>query len=146
MAQAFREKGATVVYAHVLLDQMVRTPADRPRPSAGDLPPDASEIVPEAGLQPGDLVVTKRQPGAFYGTDLDQLLRRRGIETIVLGGIATNIGVESTARAAQDIGYALVFAEDAMATGDAAMHRFAVESIFPTMGRVRRVDEIVAML
>jgi nicotinamidase-related amidase len=55
--------------------------------------------------------VTKRQWGAFYATDLDQQLRRRGIRTIVLGGIATNFGVESTARAAFDRGYELVFAE-----------------------------------
>ena len=71
-------------------------------------PPDFAEIVPELGPEEGDIVVTKRQWGAFYGTDLDLQLRRRGIATIVLGGIATNYGVESTARDAYERGYALV--------------------------------------
>ena len=146
LAEAFRARGATVVYVHVLLDEILSLPADRPRPPVGELPPNASEIVPEAGLQPGDLVVTKRQQGAFYGTDLDLHLRRRKVDTIVLGGIATNIGVEATARAALDRGYALVFAEDAMATTTAEMHRFAVGTTFPTMGRVRTAEEIAALL
>ncbi len=72
-----------------------------------------------------DLLITKRQWGAFHGTPLDQLLRRRGIKTIVMGGIATNFGVESTARAAIEQGYAVVFAEDAMTTMSAEMHQFA---------------------
>jgi nicotinamidase-related amidase len=94
-------------------------------------------------VQPGDLVVTKRQWGAFYATDLDQQLRRRSIRTIVLGGIATNFGVESTARAAFDRGYELVFAENAMSSISAEAHHFSVNNIFPLMGRVRSVEEIV---
>lgn len=104
------------------------------------------EFVPEAGVQPSDVVVEKRQWGAFYGTALDQLLRRRGIKTIVIGGIATNIGVESTAREGFDRGYQMVFAEDAMASISAEAHEFAVKTIFPLMGRVRSVDEIVKAL
>jgi nicotinamidase-related amidase len=77
---------------------------------------------------------------------LDQVLRRRGIKTIVIGGIATNIGVESTAREAFDRGYQMVFAEDAMSSIGAEAHEFAVKTIFPLMGRVRSVDEIVKAL
>ena len=84
---------------------------DTPRPR----PADWAEIVPELGPEPGDLVITKRQWGAFYGTELDLQLRRRGIDTILLTGIATNIGVESTARDAYERGYRQVFVEDAMA-------------------------------
>jgi nicotinamidase-related amidase len=97
-------------------------------------------------VQPGDVVVTKRQWGAFYGTDLEQHLRRRGIRTIVLGGIATNIGVESTARAAHDQGYEVVFAEDAMSSLSAEVHEFPIKNIFPRMGRVRSVEEIMKAL
>ena len=85
---------------------------------------------------PGDLVVVKRQWGAFYGTDLDFQLRRRGVDTIVLGGVATNIGVESTARQAWELGFAVVVAEDLCATHSADMHAFAVEKIFPRLSRV----------
>jgi nicotinamidase-related amidase len=72
--------------------------------------------------------------GAFHGTALDQQLRRRGIRTVIMGGIATNFGVESTARAAFDHGYALVFAHDAMSSIK-GMHEFAVQSIFPSSVR-----------
>jgi nicotinamidase-related amidase len=90
--------------------------------------------------------VTKRQWGALYGTDLEQHLRRRGIRTIVIGGIATNIGVESTARAAFDQGYEVVFAEDAMSSLSAEIHAFPIKNIFPLMGRVRSVEQIVKAL
>jgi nicotinamidase-related amidase len=90
-----------------------------------------------------DLVVTKKQWGAFYGTELDLELRRRGINTIVLGGIATNYGVESTARDGYERGYKLIFAEDAMASRSAADHDFACKRIFPRIGKVRKVSEII---
>lgn len=102
--------------------------------------------MPEAGLQAGDVVVTKRQWGAFYGTQLEQALRRRKVETIAIGGIATNLGVESTARTAFDMDFALVFVEDAMSTQDPEMHRFAVETMFPIMGRVRSTAQLIASL
>jgi len=147
LAEAVRAAGGSVVYVQVQIDEMVQLPADRPRPRPdGPIPPEVSELVPEAGFREGDALVTKRQWGAFYATNLDQVLRRRGIKTIILGGVATNIGVESTARAAYDQGYALVFAEDAMSSMSAEMHRFPVENIFPVMGRVRSVAEIVEAL
>ena len=122
-------------------------PADAPNPRPpGGYPAAASELVPEAGMQPGDVLIAKRQWGAFYGTGLEQQLRRRGVRTVIMGGIATNIGVESTARAALDMGYELVFAEDAMTTFSADAHTFAVTQIFPRMGRVRSTEQILAAL
>jgi nicotinamidase-related amidase len=145
-AQALRAAGGTVVYVRVDIAELLSLPADAPlRPPGSPVPPpSASELVPEAGVQPGDFIVTKRQWGAFYGTELEQRLQRRGIRTIALTGIATNFGVESTARAAFDQGYELVFIEDAMSTFSADAHRFAVQGIFPRMGRVRSTDEFVA--
>jgi nicotinamidase-related amidase len=89
-----------------------------------------------------DLKVTKRHWNAFYGTDLDLQLRRRRIETIVLGGISTNIGVESTARAAHEHGYAVVLAEDVTSGHDEHMHSFAYTHIFPRLGRVAKASDI----
>jgi nicotinamidase-related amidase len=108
--------------------------------------PDRSEFLPELDRQPGDIVIFKRQWGAFYGTDLDLQLRRRGLATIVLCGIATEFGVESTARDAYERGYEQVFAGDAMTGRSAESHANAVERIFPRMGRVRRTEEIIAAL
>jgi nicotinamidase-related amidase len=78
--------------------------------------------------------------GRVYGTDLQ--LRRRGVTTVVSGGVATNVGVESTARAAHEHGYAVVPAEDAATTFSAEMHAAAFEFIFPHLGRVAESDEI----
>ena len=105
-----------------------------------------AEIVPELGPKPGDFVVTKHQWGAFYGTELDLELRRRGITTIVLCGISTNIGVESTARFAYEYGYNQIFVEDAMSAMSTEEHQSTVSKIFPRIGLVRKTEEIVADL
>jgi nicotinamidase-related amidase len=148
LASALRAKGGTVAYVRVDMNDIVLPPADAPGrdPNAPPPPASASLLVPESGHQAGDLLITKRSWGAFYGTELDQQLRRRGIRTIVLGGVATNFGVESTARAAFDRGYELIFAEDAMSSLNAEAHNFAVQNIFPRMGRVRTVEEVLTAL
>ncbi len=146
LAAAMRKAGGMVVYVHVLVSEIVRLPADKAVPPPPQGPGD-SDLVPAAGYQPGvDLLVAKRQWGAFYATNLDQALRRRGIKKIVLCGVATNFGVESTARAAQEHGYALVFAEDAMSGRTKEWHEFATREIFPVMGHVRSTEEILAAL
>lgn len=149
LADAFRASGSTVILVRVAFaadeSDRVRTPTDAP-PPAMTRTPDWSEIVAELGPKPSDLVVTKRQWGAFYGTDLELHLRRRGIRTIVIGGISTNFGVESTARDAYERAFALVFVEDAMASLSDEGHAFAVKTIFPRLGLVRSSDEVLAAL
>jgi nicotinamidase-related amidase len=147
LAAKIRQSGGTAIYVRVLLSEVLSLPADVSFPRGNTAPPpEASDLVPEAGMLPGDVLVTKRQWGAFHGTDLELQLRRRGIRTIVLGGVATNIGVESTARAAHDLGYELVFAEDAMSSMSAEAHEFSIKNIFPRMGRVRSMEQIMAAL
>jgi nicotinamidase-related amidase len=148
LAAALRVCAGTVVYVRVNINEILDRPVDTPSrdPNAPAPPPSASELAPASGFQPGDLVVTKRSWGAFYGTDLDQQLRRRHIRTIIMGGVATNLGVESTARAAFDRGYHLIFAEDAMSSVTAEAHVFAIQTIFPRMGRVRTTAEILDAL
>lgn len=146
LTAAWRAAGATIVYVRVALGEIHTHAVDRPRARPDSFPPNACDILPEAGMREGDFLVTKRQWGAFHATELDQILRRRGIRTIILGGVATNIGVETTARAAHDLGYDIVFAEDATSTLTADMHRFAFEQMFPTMGRVRSTDQLLAAL
>jgi nicotinamidase-related amidase len=149
LATALRAAGGFVVFVRVSFAadgaDALTTPTDTASP-ARERPAGWDELVPELGREDADIVVTKRNWGAFHGTDLDVQLRRRGIDTVVVTGIATNMGVESTARAAHEHGYAVVIAEDASASMDADMHRFAVERIFPRLGRVRSTDEIVAAL
>ena len=142
---AFRQRKATVVLVRVEMAELLNLPVDSPmRPSnAPPPPPEASRLVSEVGPEPGDFVITKRQWGAFHATELDQQLRRRGIKTIVLGGIATNFGAESTARSAVEHGYELVLVEDVMTSVSAEAHEFAIRNIFPRIGRVRSAAEVI---
>jgi nicotinamidase-related amidase len=103
-------------------------------------------LCPEVGVAASDIVITKRQWGAFYGTELDLQLRRRGIDTIVLGGIATHVGVESTARAAFEHGYQQIFVEDAMSDLHADTHESTFRYVFPRIGRIRSTEEVLAAL
>ena len=105
-----------------------------------------SEFVPDLDIQPTDFRITKHQWGAFYGTELDLQLRRRKIETIVLCGIATNFGVESTARFAYEFGFNQILVEDAMAARSKDEHNFPIKYIFPRIGLIRDTDEIVRAL
>ena len=128
LATAFRSAGAAVVLVRV------------ERPGVAEQPPGSGLV---AGLaRDGDLEVVKRTIGGFQGTGLDGLLRDRGINTLVFGGIATNLGVESTARAAGDLGYDLVFVEDAMAALTAAEHDASVRLDFPRLGTVVTAAEV----
>jgi nicotinamidase-related amidase len=148
LAAALRAKGGTVVYVRVDMTDLIHLPVDAPTrdPNAPPPPAIASELVSDSGYQAGDLVITKRHWGAFYGTELDQQLRRRRIRAIMLAGVATNFGVESTARAAYDRGYELIFVEDAMSSIKAEVHDFAIQNIFPRMGRVRTAEQVLKAL
>jgi nicotinamidase-related amidase len=103
-------------------------------------------FVPELNIQPGDFLITKHQWGAFYGTELDLQLRRRGIDTIILCGIATNFGVESTARSAYELGYNQIFVEDAMSARSKEEHAYPVKYIFPRLGLIRNTQEVLKAL
>ena len=146
IAAAFRKNGMPVFLVRVAFSadgkDVLRPLVDAPWPTQTP-PPDWTEIVPEMGPKPGDFVITKHQWGAFYGTEIDLALRRRGITTIVLCGIATNIGVESTARFAFEYGFNQIFAEDAMAAMSAEEHALTVARIFPRIGLVRKTSEIL---
>jgi nicotinamidase-related amidase len=109
-------------------------------------PPDWAELIPELERQPGDETVTKMNVGAFYGTGLERILRRRGVTQVVMAGVATSLGVESTARQAFDHGYNVVLATDAMTDLDPEMHRNAVEKVFPRIGERALTAELVKRL
>jgi NAD(P)-dependent dehydrogenase (short-subunit alcohol dehydrogenase family)/nicotinamidase-related amidase len=148
LAKRFRAVGATVALTRVTWSRnfadALQQPVDRPLPGPAELPSEWGDFPAELEENAGDIIITKRQWGAFHGTELDLQLRRRGIKTIVLGGIATNMGVESTARQAWEHGYEIVFADDAISSINPELHSFAMQSIFPIIGRVRRSVDIMA--
>jgi nicotinamidase-related amidase len=146
LIEAFHKAESFVTLVHVQTHDSkdILSPQTDTRPAAIERPVDFAEFVPELGQQRADHIVTKRQWGAFYGTDLDLQLRRRHIDTIVLCGIATNIGVGMTAREAYQLGYHQVFAEDAMTALSKEQHEYELQYIFPRIGRIRKTEEIVS--
>lgn len=138
LAGRFRAAGAPVFLINVAFSpdggDVLKAAVDQP--AHGGAPPvDWADLV-DGLAEPSDLRITKRQWGAFHGTELDLQLRRRGVKTVVIAGIATNIGVESTARAAHEHGYDVVVVEDATTGLSADAHAFAFERIFPLLARV----------
>jgi nicotinamidase-related amidase len=127
LAAKFRASGRPVVLVRV------------ERPHVAEQPP-GSDFA-EGLLEAGDVVVVKRTIGAFYGTELDGRLRALGVDTVVLAGLVTTMGVESTARAAADHGYEVEFVADAMSGLAADEHEFAVGRVFPRFGEVRRAAD-----
>ena len=143
LARAFRERGLPVVLVHATGAAPGRTDAGRPKFA---FPPDWTELVPELEQQPDDHLVTKQRWGAFIGTSLDDYLRRRGVTQVVMTGVATSIGVESTARSAYDLGYNVTLVVDAMTDLDADMHRHSVEKVFPRLGETATSDDVLRLL
>lgn len=151
LGRAFAATGAPIVPVNIAFSadggDRLTQPVDIPMLlPPGGLPAGWSDLAPAIAALPAAVTVTKRQWSAFHGTELDLQLRRRGIRTVVIGGIATNFGVESTARDAWQNGYAVVVAEDACTSLDASLHAMAMESTLPRVSRVRSVDAIVDAL
>ncbi|MET8310715.1 isochorismatase family protein [Micromonospora sp. NPDC005173] len=133
LVTAFRRAGGTVVLVRV------------DRPGVAEQPP-GSGFVPEMQPQPGDIAVVKQTIGAFYGTGLADQLRDCGVNTVVMVGIATTMGVESTARAASDHGFEVIFTADAMSGMTAAEHDHALTVVLPRFGEVVTTDEVLDRL
>ncbi len=143
LADAFRSRDLPVVLVRVVVSGGAlpagRTESGR---TPGPLPAGAVAIVDALAGHDGDIVVSKRNPGAFYGTDLDLHLRRRGVTQIVLAGISTTMGVEATARDAFEHGYNVVLVTDAMSDYDAESHAHSITKILPRIGETATTDVI----
>ena len=143
LADAFRARKLPVVLVNVTGGAPGRV--EQPRSTAGR-PADWADLVPALGRQASDHAVTKRTWGAFTNTDLDVHLRRLGVTQIVLAGISTSIGVESTARFAFELGYNVALAVDAMTDVNADAHANSIARIFPRLGETGTTREIIALL
>lgn len=110
------------------------------------LPTGFATLVPAIDALPAAVRIAKRQMSAFFGTELDLQLRRRGCEAVVICGVATNFGVEATARAAFDLNYNVAIAADACGSVAPGLHEFAAENILPRIARVRPTAEIITAL
>jgi nicotinamidase-related amidase len=143
LLDAFRERGLPVVLVNVTgapAGRTERTGGGGARPEGWDI------LIPELGQHPTDHLVTKRTRGAFTGTDLEEYLRSEGATQVVVVGVATGSGVESTARHAHELGFNVTVATDAVTDMSAEIHENSVLRIFPGLGETGTTDEIIALL
>jgi nicotinamidase-related amidase len=143
LLDAFRRHGLPVVLVNVTAGAPGRTDQGR---HTGDFPAGFADLLPELKQQPSDHLVTKRTWGAFTNTDLAAYLREQGVTQVVLAGIATSIGVESTARYASELGLNVTLAVDAMTDLNADAHTNSITRIFPRLGETGTTQEVLDLL
>lgn len=143
LAEAFRRHALPVVLVNVTGVAPGRT--EQPR-NPGAFPADGEKLAAELNRQPEDLTLTKRTWGAFTHTGLDAQLKGLGVTQVVIAGISTSIGVESTARSAYELGFNVTFAIDAMTDRNPDAHFNSITRIFPRLGETGTTREIIDLL
>jgi nicotinamidase-related amidase len=143
LLDAFRSANLPVVLVNVDGKPSGRTEQNR---SLAGLPADWTELIAELGKQPSDHLVTKRTAGAFTNTDLEQYLKSEAVSQVVIVGVATSMGVESTARHAYELGFNVTLAVDAMADLIPECHANSISRVFPRMAETGTTAEIIALL
>lgn len=102
------------------------------------------EVIPELAPEPGDYVVKKHRWSTFYQTHLELSLRTAGIDTIMIAGGSTEVGVAATAYSARDRDFNLIFLRDVCTSGKPGVVDFFMDKVFPVFGRVMTVDQAIA--
>lgn len=143
LADTFRASGLPVVLVNVAGTAPGRT--EQPRPAIAR-PEGWTDLIPELNQQPEDIIVTKRTWGAFASTDLEAQLKARNVTQVVIAGVATGVGVESTARQAFEAGFNVTLAVDAMADMRSEVHDFCIRNVFPRLGETGTSQDIINLL
>lgn len=148
MLQLFREKEGFIVFVKVdFLDgKDALKPNSMKSLPGGQADSKFSELADELRVKSTDYVISKRGFSAFFSTDLDLQLRRRGIKNIILGGVSTHIGVDTTARDAYQNAYNQYFISDMMSAQESSLHNFSIDHIFPYMGQVVTTNQMINVL
>ncbi|MGX4801918.1 isochorismatase family protein [Bradyrhizobium guangdongense] len=143
LTRAFRRHRLPVVLVNVAGSAPGRT--ERPRPE-GPFPHGWADLIPELDRQADDLTVTKQTWGAFASTDIESKLRQRDVTQVVIAGVATGTGVESTARQAYEAGFNVTLAIDAMTDPRAEAHDYSIANVFPRLGESGSTQAIIDLL
>jgi nicotinamidase-related amidase len=107
----------------------------------------SSDVLAELDPRPEDYYIVKYRWSAFFQTYLDLALRTRGIDTVIISGGSTDVGVASTLYSGRDLDYNLIVASDACGTShDQRAHDMLMQSVFPRMSRVRTTDQVIEMI
>ena len=140
---AFRQRDLPIVFVNVAGGAPGRT--EQPRPQR-TLVEGWTDLIPELDAKPEDIRVTKHTWGAFASTDLDDRLKQKGVTQVVVTGVATGTGVESTARQAYELGYNVTLVTDAMTDARPEAHAYSLKHVFPRLGETGTTQEIIELL
>jgi nicotinamidase-related amidase len=140
LADAFRSRDLPVVLVIAAGRPPGRTEQAR---NHGELPAGFTDLLPELNQQARDHTVTKWTPGAFTNTDLEAHLKTMGVTQLVIAGVATSNGVESSARQAYELGFNVTLATDAMTDTNLDAHTNSIARIFPKLGETGTAQEII---
>ena len=143
LTDAFRQRGLPVVLVNVAGGAPGRTEQQRP---GGPFPEGWTDLIPEMDQQASDIVVTKRTWGAFASTPLEERLKSLDVTQVVIAGVATATGVESTARQAYEQGFNVTLAVDAMTDMRREAHDYSIAHVFPRLGETGTTREIIDLL
>jgi nicotinamidase-related amidase len=143
LLETFRARGLPVVLVNVAGGAPGRT--EQP-PRQRSFPPGWTDFIPELDPQPADIIVTKRTWGAFASTDLESRLKTLGVTQVVITGVATGTGVESTARQAYEQGFNVTLALDAMTDLRPEAHDYSIRNVFPRLGETGTAQDIIDLL
>ncbi len=143
LATAFRAQNLPVVLVTCDTIAPGRTEHNMKLPQ---LPPTFAAVLPQLDQQPTDIALVKKTWGAFATTDLLARLRALKVTQVVITGVATSMGVESTARQAYEAGFNVSLATDAMTDRTEAAHENSIAHIFPALGETGTTDELLALV
>ena len=144
LLDAFRAHRLPVVLVNVTGGAPGRT--EQPRRIAEPFPEGWADFIPELNRQPADIVVTKKTWGAFASTDLEKRLKDIAVTQVVVIGVATATGVESTARQAYELSFNVTLAIDAMTDMRREAHDYSIANVFPRLGETGTTQAIIDLL
>jgi nicotinamidase-related amidase len=143
LLKAFRRNELPVVLVNVA----GRAPGRTEQPPRLQAPAEGwTELIPELDRQPSDILVTKRTWGAFASNDLEARLKQQGVTQVVITGVATGTGVESTARQAYELGFNVTLAIDAMTDARPEAHAYSLTHVFPRLGETGTAQQVIDLL
>jgi nicotinamidase-related amidase len=156
LLKAFRDKKLPVIYVNVLVTSNKQNPAGSfpaygnlfRRMEAREAYPNDMEVIPELSPQPGEPVLSNWFIGAFSNSGLDQVLKARGVETLVLTGVATHVVVYTTALQAIELMYSVILVSDACTSRpeQAKAHETVLEIMGPTIALVTSTEDVITHL
>lgn len=146
LVEAFHKAGLPVVAVNADPRKFKAVRKEASNPGMPAIQDEWLEIVDELGARPDDIYVTKASWGVFGTTDLDEKLKALGVTGIVLGGVSTSIGVDTTAREANAKGYNITFVTDAMTDTSADAHAHSLKTIFPRIGEIGTTEDVLKLL